>query len=307
MPPRSPSKRATRPPSPPPAARARRGEGRDAGATAASTSSPAHLINPTTGAPFLGVAAVPPTTPADPPRFHGWAIPREGRRVSVGKGHATAEGAARARDRAAIALKGRAAFESTGGGRAGRAPGLNYPLASYPAAEDFGRTGEELKAFLKGLAKSGDVSLAPRVRLGARAPRCGACDACRRPWLKRPCAGKEKAGGKRVWRAATVPAAPAVLHAPANTQRLTDEAAAALVGAAAAATRAARLAPGATLDPWTTGVGVEDPYGQATLEAWVAHDYGADLKAVVDAEATGRPVMVPRPGAHGLRKERAGV
>jgi len=316
--------RAKRPacsPSPPPAARSRRGEsGRSSAAKAhvASTSAPSPLINPATSTPFLGVALVPPTHPGDPPRYHGWAVPADGRRVSAGRGHATAEGAAAARDRAAIALKGRAAFEPRAGvGRtAGRPPALNYPLSSYAPSDDFQRTGEELAAFLKALARSGAVDAPTRPRPAAR-NQCGACDACRRPWLKRPCARKEGEGGAgggrgAVRRAArtTAPDALAAHAEVAGPSAAASEAAAAAhahqVGAQAAAAvsvasvqataRAARLAPGDTLDP----AAFDDFYSvaaPASLEAWVPHDFGADLKAVAAAVATGRPVLVPRPGA----------
>ena len=332
MPPR---KRAARPPPPPPAARAQRGAAQtqaDASPAAAVADRPPPLINPATGAPFVGVAFVPPARLGDPLRFHGWAVPGEGRRASVGKRHASAAAAARARDRAAIAIRGRAAFEGGGGGggggraqAVGRAPSLNFPLASYPPADDFQRTGAALASFLKALAKSGDSVVPPHPRPAARS-RCGACDACRRPWLKRPCTGKRDGGrgggkgggarpaaGTRPPRAgpevagpvAPVDEAAAAAAAAAHADAVTTEAVAALADAAQATARAVRLPPGAPLDPALA----DDPYAPTapSLEGWAHHDYGADLAAVGAAAAAGRPVFVPRPGALARKREGGGA
>jgi len=319
-----PRKRPAPPPRPPPAARARQGEGVEPdGGTDAPAST---RINPVTGLPY-GVALLPPAPPAPgptpapapaPPRYQAFACPSDGKRVSAGRGHATPADAARARDRAAIALLGRAAFEpgggggKAGGGGTGRARALNYPLASYPATADFKREGPELKAFLKALAKSGPV---PRPRPPGPPPsRCGACDACRRPWFKHPCAAKKKAaGGGGGGRAGATPPPPAFAGrrlspdanpgvairraeaAAAHRQAVATEAAAALVTAAQARARAARAAAAApTIDPsaW------ENPYGDPpAAAAGSAHDYGADLATAAAAAEAGRAVLLPRPGA----------
>lgn len=124
----------------------------------------------------------------------------------LGRAFRSAEAAARAIDRATIAVLGRDGVET------------NFPISAYPPEEDLQRTGSELADFLAELRKQVNPEGLPdvphvtdseeqqRKRAVARAnvsklARCGVCAACRQPWLKQGCEVVFAAAvPKRKWR-----------------------------------------------------------------------------------------------------------